>query len=256
MRVNKWDDFGFLSRVPKSEVLEEFSRFSLPLGRCRSNGRTLLLRLCCADRGLETEKRVETPLPQNTPARQQRKAQVNTSCKQADIGSRHPDLTNSRKKRETPNKDTPCNCGSILNNFRIKYEKDQIVLKTLLCTMMRKIEQLEEVQKICEPMGHQYPNRPTAARKPATADAHPASCPQINLVSPKMETSQKILSSNGVYGPPPKQPVHNSRLRAGCRRLCKHNFDRKNYANQNETKMKQNKTKQNNIKRGGGHICG
>jgi hypothetical protein len=118
--------------------------------------------------------------------------------------------------------------------------------------MMRKIEQLEEVQKICKPMGHQYPNHPLATCKPAAADARPASWPQINLISPQMETLQRILNSNGAYGPPPKQPVHNSQLRAGFRRLCKYNFDRKDYANK-KTKTKQNKSKQNKLKRRDGH---
>jgi hypothetical protein len=81
------------------------------------------------------------------------------------ISSRHPGRTDSRKNMENPNEDTLCNCGTFLNNFLIEYNKDQIVLKTLLCTMMRKIEQLEEVQKICEPMGHQYPSGP---RPPAS----------------------------------------------------------------------------------------
>jgi hypothetical protein len=116
---------------------------------------------------------------------------------------------------ENPKEDTPCNCGTFSNNFLIKYEKDQIVLKNLLCAMMKKIEQLEEVQKIRES------NRPSAACKPATADERPAPRPQINFVSPQMDTLQKILKSNGAYGPPPKQPVHNSRLRLRLHGLCK-----------------------------------
>jgi hypothetical protein len=48
---------------------------------------------------------------------------------------------------ENLKEDTPCNCGTFSNNFLIKYEKDQIVLKTLLHAMMKKIEQLEELQK-------------------------------------------------------------------------------------------------------------
>jgi hypothetical protein len=53
-----------------------------------------------------------------------------------------------------------------------------------------------------------------------------------------MGTLQNILESNGVYGLPPKQPIHKSQLRAGLQSLCKNNFDRKNYLNQ---EMKQNK---------------
>jgi hypothetical protein len=45
------------------------------------------------------------------------------------IISRHPDLTDSRQKMENPNRAMPCNCRSSLNNFLLKYEKDQIVLK-------------------------------------------------------------------------------------------------------------------------------
>jgi hypothetical protein len=67
-------------------------------------------------------------------------------------------------------------------------------------------------------------------------------CSLINLVSSQMETLQKILRSNGSYGPPPKQPSLTDRLRAAFRRLCKYNFDQKDYANQN--KPKQNETKQ------------
>jgi hypothetical protein len=99
---------------------------------------------------------------------------------------------------ENPKEDTPYNCGTFSNNLLIKYEKDQIVLKTLLCAMMKKIEQLEEVQKIQESMGHQYPNRPSVARKPAAANECPAPRPQINFVFPQMETLQKILQSNGL----------------------------------------------------------
>jgi hypothetical protein len=165
------------------------------------------------------------------------------------ISSSYPGLTDSRQKMGNPNRTTSCNCGSSLNNFLLKYEKDQIVLKTLLCTMMRKIEQLEEVYKTREPMGHQYPDHPSDVRKPAAADVRPASRPQINLVSPQMETLQRILNSNGAYGPPPKQLVHNNWLRTGLRRLCKYNFDRKDYAN-HEIKTKQNKSKQNNLEVG------
>jgi hypothetical protein len=116
---------------------------------------------------------------------------------------------------EYPYKDTPCNCGTFLNNFLIKYNKDQIVLKTFLCAMMEKIEHLEELQKNRKSMGHWDPNRSTAARKLVAADALPAWHPQVNFVSPQMETLHRIFNSNGAYGPPPKQPVHNSRLRVG-----------------------------------------
>jgi hypothetical protein len=177
-----------------------------------------------------------------------RNAWVNASCKKAHIGSRFLDLADSRKKMENPKEDMPCNCGTFLNNFLIKYEKDQIVLKTLLCAMMKKIEQLEEVQKNHESMGHWYPNHSLAARKPVPADARPASRPQINLVFPQMETLKRILSSNEAYGPPPKQPVHNSQLRAGFLSLYKYNYNRRDYANQNEAKKKEN-----NLKRRHGH---
>jgi hypothetical protein len=97
-------------------------------------------------------------------------------------------VADSRKKMEYPYEDTPCNCGTFLNNFLIKYNKDQIVLKTLLCAMMKKIEQLEELQKNCESMGHWDTICPSAACKPAVADAHPALRPQVNYVFPQMET--------------------------------------------------------------------
>jgi hypothetical protein len=101
-------------------------------------------------------------------------------------------------------------------------------------------------------MGHWYPNRSPAARKSVAAEASPASRPQINLISPQMKPLQRILNSNRVHGLPPKQPAHNSRLRAGLLGLCKYNLDRKDYSNQ-ETKMKQNESKQNNLKRRDGH---
>jgi hypothetical protein len=147
-------------------------------------------------------------------------------------------------------KDTPCNCETFLNNFLIKYEKDQIVLKILLFTLMEKIDQLEELQKNRESIGHWGPICPSAACKLAAAAARPASRPQVNFGSSQMET-KKIIESNGTHGPPPIQPSHDGRLRAGLRTLCKYNYNRKDYANQNETKSKQNETKQNNPKRGG-----
>jgi hypothetical protein len=87
-------------------------------------------------------------------------------------------------------------------------------------------------------MGHWIPICPLAAHKLSAAVAA-ASGPQVNFVSSQMETLQKILESNGIYGPPPKQSIHNGQLRAGLRSLCKYTFDRKDYLNQ-ETKMKQN----------------
>jgi hypothetical protein len=76
---------------------------------------------------------------------------------------------------ENSKEDTPCNCGTISNNFLTKYEKDQIVLKTLLFTMMEKIDKLEELQKSRESMGHWDPICPLAAHKPAATAARPAS---------------------------------------------------------------------------------
>jgi hypothetical protein len=89
-------------------------------------------------------------------------------------------------------------------------------------------------------MGHWEPICPSAARKPAAAAAAAAaSRHQVNFVSSQMETLQEILESNRIHGRSPKQPIHNSRLRAGLRSLCKYNFDRKDYLNQ-ETKTKKN----------------
>jgi hypothetical protein len=77
------------------------------------------------------------------------------------------------------------------------------VLKTLLCAMMKKIEQLEEVQKNRDSVGHQCPIRPLTAHKLAAAATHPALRPEVNFVSLQMETLRRILNSNGAYGPPP-----------------------------------------------------
>jgi hypothetical protein len=49
--------------------------------------------------------------------------------------------------------------------------------------MIKKIEQLEELQKNHEFMGHCDPICPLAARKPAAAAAHSALRPQVNFVS-------------------------------------------------------------------------
>jgi hypothetical protein len=68
-----------------------------------------------------------------------RDAWVNALCKKAHICSRFLVLTDRTEKMENPKEDTPCNCGTFSNDFLIKYEKDQIVLKTLLCAMMTKI---------------------------------------------------------------------------------------------------------------------
>jgi hypothetical protein len=72
------------------------------------------------------------------------------------------------------------------------------------------------------------PHLPFDPRK-LVAAAAAASLLQVNFASPQEEILQKILESNGVYGPPPKQPVHNGRLRAGLRSLCKYNYDCKDY---------------------------
>jgi hypothetical protein len=100
---------------------------------------------------------------------------------------------------ENSKENMPCNCGTFSYNFLIKFVKVQIVLKTLLFTMMTKIEQLEELQKNCKSMGHWDPICPSAARKSTAADVRPA---QVDFVSFQMETLQKILKSNGTYGPP------------------------------------------------------
>ena len=76
---------------------------------------------------------------------------------------------------EASNETTPCSCGPILKNFMIQHGKDQMELKTLLRTMMKKIEQLESKPKALKSMGYQYLNTPTI-RKPAT----PGVRPQIN----------------------------------------------------------------------------
>jgi hypothetical protein len=137
--------------------------------------------------------------------------------------------TDRREKMEKPKEDTLCNNGTFSNDLRIQYEKDQIVLKTLLCTMMKKIEKLEEILKS---MGQPCSDLPPAAhKKPAAKNEGPTYRPKLNFVSSQMGTLQKILESNGINGPPPKQPIHNSRLRAGLRSLCEYNFDRKNYLN-------------------------
>jgi hypothetical protein len=68
--------------------------------------------------------------------------------------------------------------------------------------MMKRIEQLEELQKNRESMDHWDPIHPEAARTSTAADAHPASRREVNFVSSQMETLQKILESNGTYGTP------------------------------------------------------
>jgi hypothetical protein len=44
-----------------------------------------------------------------------------------------PVLADGRVKMENPKEDMPCNCGMLSNNFLIKYEKNQIALKTIVC---------------------------------------------------------------------------------------------------------------------------
>jgi hypothetical protein len=93
------------------------------------------------------------------------------------------------------------NNGTFSKNFRIQYEKNQIVQKTLLCTMMTKIEKLEEILKS---MSQPCPDHPPAAhKKPVAKNEGPTYQPKLNFVSSQMGRLQKILESNGVYGPPP-----------------------------------------------------
>jgi hypothetical protein len=135
---------------------------------------------------------------------------------------------------ENSKEDTLCNNGTFSNNFWIQYEKDQIVQKTLLCTMITNIEKLEEILKSMSQPCPDY--APAAHNEPAAKTEGPTYRPKLDFVSPQMETLQKILKLNGIYGPPPKQPIHNDRLRAGIQSLCKYNFNQKDYLNQ-ETKQ-------------------
>jgi hypothetical protein len=92
--------------------------------------------------------------------------------------------------------DTLCNNETFSNNFRIQYEKDQIVQKTLLCTMMTKIKKSEEILKS---MGQPCPDRsPAAHKEPGAKNEGPTYRPKLNFVSSQMETLQKLLESNGV----------------------------------------------------------
>jgi hypothetical protein len=136
---------------------------------------------------------------------------------------------------ENPKDDTLCNNALFSYNLQIQYEMYQIMQP-----LMKRIEQLEEKVHV---MGHWDLIRPSATCKLVAAAAAAASRPQVNFVSSQMETSQKILESNGTYGPPPKQPAHNGWLRAGLRSLCEYNYDCKNYANQNKSKLNHNKPK-------------
>jgi hypothetical protein len=107
---------------------------------------------------------------------------------------------------ENLKEDMPCNCGTFLNNFLIKYEKVQIVLKTLLHAMMKKIEQLTEESRVHGSMGPHLPiGRPQVGRYRCMSCIVPTS--QFRVA--QMGTLHKILESNGAYGPPPKQLVHN-----------------------------------------------
>jgi hypothetical protein len=116
--------------------------------------------------------------------------------------------------------------------------------------LMKKIEQLEKKVHVMESMksiGHWDPicpsvahKKPAAHKKWAAKNEGPTYRPKLNFVSPQMGTLQKILESNGVYGPLPRQPVHNGRLRAGLQSLCMYNYDRNDYVNQNEPKTKKN----------------
>jgi hypothetical protein len=79
--------------------------------------------------------------------------------------------------------DKLCNNGIFSNNFWIQYEKDQIVQKTLLCTMMTTIEKLEEILKS---MGQLCPYHPRAAHKePAAKNEGPTYRPRLNFVYPR-----------------------------------------------------------------------
>jgi hypothetical protein len=143
--------------------------------------------------------------------------------------------------------------GTSMNDMQLKYEMDQIVQKNLLGTMNEEMcamreemcamtKQLGQLKEMLKSMGYQSPNplpathKKLAARKSSAAAVAAALHPQVNFLSTQMETLQKILKLNGIYGLPPKQPIHNSPLRAGIGSLCKYNFDRKDYLNQ-ETKQ-------------------
>jgi hypothetical protein len=156
--VAKWEYFY--------ELLEEFSRISQPRTGSEEGSQF-------SDwTGPRTWNWVATPRGTKTDQKQIKH-----------ISSRHPGRTDSSKNMENPNEDTLCNCGTFLNNFLIKYNKDQIVLKTLLCTMMRKIEQLEEVP-------HSPIDRPQAGRCrctpciPATNQSHISSNGDLTKNSP------------------------------------------------------------------------
>jgi hypothetical protein len=131
---------------------------------------------------------------------------------------------------ENPKEDTLCINETFSNNLRIQYEKNQVVLKPLLCTMMKRIKQLEEKVCVMESMGDPCPSRSLTCKPPATVNEGPTYRLKLNFVSPQM----------GTYGAPPRQPIHNSWLWVSLRSLCKYNYDCKDYANQNKPKTKKN----------------
>jgi hypothetical protein len=186
--------------------LEEVENFHFALENIRRRFSCLKLN-CSGRKKKEKQKRVEIPpLPpkikgMNSKPVRQRNARVITSCKQAHIGSLG--LTNRRQNMENPKDDTPCNNGTFSNDFQIQYEKDQIVLKTLLYTKSVKIEKLEEILKS---MGQSCPDRPQEAGR---LQACCCSC-----ITPSSQFCVfpygDYAKDSGIYGPPPIQPVHNS----------------------------------------------
>jgi hypothetical protein len=90
--------------------------------------------------------------------------------------------TDRREKLENPKEDTLCNNGKFLNDLRIQYEKNQIVLKIILCTMMKKNKKLEEILKS---MGQPCPGRPPVAHnKLAAKNEGPTYWLKLDFVSP------------------------------------------------------------------------
>jgi uncharacterized coiled-coil protein SlyX len=120
------------------------------------------------------------------------------------------------------------------------YEIDQIVQNNLLGTMNEEMcamrEEMCAMTKQLGQLNEMLKSSSAAHKKLAAKNGGPTYWLKLNFASSQMGTLQKILESNGLYGPPPKQPIHNSRMRAGLRSLCKYNFDRKDYLNQ-ETKQ-------------------
>jgi hypothetical protein len=73
--------------------------------------------------------------------------------------------------------------------------EEMCAMREEMCAMTKQLGQLKELGEVHK--------KSAAHKKPAAKNEGPTYRPKLDFVSRQMETLQKILESNRLYGPPP-----------------------------------------------------